>query len=67
MSLIGFGHVCSECGEFMPVATENDHGQFLCADCSGTTRYLMEKTRRHFPAERSDIEYHGGLFHGGEW
>lgn len=51
----------------MPVATENDHGQFLCADCSGTTRYLMEKTRRHFPAERSDIEYHGGLFHGGEW
>jgi len=65
----GVGHLCEACGEFIPVAVERVAGpyRYMCADCSGETAHLMCERQRHYPCECADIQYHGGLFHRGEW
>ncbi len=60
-----FGGKCEICGEIVRVAILRNSGRIICTDCFGD--HSQNKTPKRMTAELADIQYHGGLFHRGEW
>ena len=57
---------CDECGELIPFPQRDPvTKKLLCSDCCPACRGTPGA--RGYPAECTDIEYHGGLFNRGEW
>ena len=56
-------HSCGYCGEFIPNPTFLENGVLVCQHCCTKSTIGTPNSS----VERTDIDYHGGRFHSGEW
>ena len=59
---------CQECNEIIPCPTPRYAGNvlyYLCSECAHEP--LGHNAGRTYPAEATDMAYHGGMFNRGEF
>lgn len=59
--------VCESCGRELTQEDLNFWGECPCLSGPGTTPGHGRSAHRSFPIQHSEIQYHGGRFHTGEW
>ncbi len=56
---------CSVCGEIIPRPVPREKGEIVCDDCWSPK--IKDSSGGGSASESSDMQYHGGMFHRGEW
>ena len=62
---------CQECGELIPCAIPRDEHNgiavYICEECFEPHHIPPNSGGMGHAAEKTDMDYHGGLFNRGEW